>query len=215
MELNRHIVELAESFLHEAFAQSDQPRDANAYRLEHSYRVANIGRRIAEKEGLDETCMVIACLLHDIAYCRELKTPEEQRGHGRISAQLARPFLQTLELSEEQVNDICYAIAIHVDDEADFEWHRSVFAETVSDADNIDRFDAYRIYEGLNYVDFQGMTLREKRNRVDSMLEQLKKLQSFPMATETAAAIWQQRLAYFISFYERLNRQLADSDMIH
>lgn len=215
MSLNRHTVGMAEAFLREAFAQSDQPRDAKDYRLEHSYRVANIGRRIAEKEGLDETCMVIACLLHDIAYCRELNTPEEQRGHGRLSAQIARPFLQTLELTEAQINDICYAIAIHVDDEADFTWRRTTFAETVSDADNIDRFDAYRIYEGLNYVNFQEMTLEEKQNKVTSMLEQLGKLRSFPMATETAAELWRQRLTYFISFYERLRHQFSDSDGIH
>jgi hypothetical protein len=30
----------------------------------------------------------------------------------------ARPFLETLGLAEERINDICYGIAIHVDDKA-------------------------------------------------------------------------------------------------
>jgi len=216
-DLNRELISKTEQFLHEHFESKkgiERDRISADYRVEHSYRVANIGRRIAEKEGLDETAMVIACLLHDVAYCRELNTPEEQRGHGRLSAQIARPFLQTLELTEEQVNDICYGIAIHVDDEADFKWHRSTFAETVSDADNIDRFDAYRIYEGLYYAAFHEMTWAEKKGRVDSMLQQLEKLKDFPMATATARELWQQRLAYYRSFYERLRDQLAISSEI-
>ena len=42
-----------------------------AYRIEHTYRVANIGRQIALKEGFDETEMVIVCLLHDLSYCED------------------------------------------------------------------------------------------------------------------------------------------------
>lgn len=88
--------------------------------------------------------MVTACLLHDIAYCQELSTPEQQKNHGRLSAQIARPFLTEIGLPIDRVNNICYGIAIHVDDVADLEGQRTAFAETISDADNIDRFDAYR-----------------------------------------------------------------------
>ena len=35
-------------------------------------------------------------------------------------------------------------IAIHVDDEADFEGERTALALTIGDCDNIDRFDTYR-----------------------------------------------------------------------
>ena len=217
MGLDRMLIEKTEQFLYESFAKKKNEEKTSAdaaYRLEHSYRVANIGRSIAEKEGLDETCMVIACLLHDVAYSCDLSTPEEFRGHGRLSAQMARPFLQALGLTEEQINDICYAIAIHVDDEADFEWHRSVFAETVSDADNIDRFDAYRIYEGLYYANFHEMTLEEKKKKVDSTLLQLEKLKDFPMATAAAKEMWQQRLSFYTAFYERMGNQLSNSNGI-
>lgn len=96
--------------------------------------------------------MVTACLLHDIAYCQELSTPEQQKNHGRLSAQIARPFLTEIGLPIDRVNNICYGIAIHVDDVADLEGQRTAFAETISDADNIDRFDAYRIYESVQYM---------------------------------------------------------------
>ena len=41
----------------------------DTYRLAHSYRVANIGKEIAEKEGLNVENLIIACLLHDVSYC--------------------------------------------------------------------------------------------------------------------------------------------------
>ena len=112
MSLDRQLIAKTEAFLKDAFTDAMQ-RDAAsaAYRIEHSYRVAHIGRAIAQKEGFDETAMAIGCLLHDVAYCRELITKEEQRGHGRLSAQMVRPFLDDLELSREVVEDICYGIA--------------------------------------------------------------------------------------------------------
>jgi hypothetical protein len=46
------------------------------------------------------------------------------------------------------------------------------------------------------------------------MLEQLEKLRTFPMATETARKLWTQRIEYYISFYKRLHDQLSASDVI-
>lgn len=211
------LITRVEQFLKDSFANSglmaNNP-EAAAYRIEHSYRVANIGRMIANEEGLDETAMVIGCLLHDIAYCGELTTPEEQRDHGRLSARIARSFLQELGLSREVVEDVCYGIAIHVDDVADFEGKRTVFAETISDADNIDRFDAYRLYEGLLYAKFHEMTLQEKRERVNSMRKQLQSLKEYHMATPTAQQLWEDRLNYAITFYQKLDTQLQTSDTL-
>ena len=39
----------------------------DTYRLAHSYRVANIGKEIAEKEGLNVEDLIIACLLHGVS----------------------------------------------------------------------------------------------------------------------------------------------------
>lgn len=208
------MIEKTENFLKNTFCNSDYLRrnpDQLAYRLEHSYRVANIGKRIAEAEGFDVTDMVIACLLHDISYCQEMTTREDRKDHGRAAARIARPFLKELGLPEVRANDILYGIAIHVDDVADFEWRRTAFAETVSDADNIDRFDAYRIYETLEYNQFSKMTLEEKTQKVASMLGQLTKLRGMKLATKTAEALWQRNLDDYISFYEKLREQLENS----
>ena len=119
------------------------------YRLEHSFRVANIAKEIAKKEGLDLEGLVIAGLLHDISYSETFKNENDWKNHGRKSAQIAKPFLEGLGMNSNRIQEICYGIAIHVDDEADFEGMKTPFSISVGDADNIDRFDVYRIYETL------------------------------------------------------------------
>ena len=215
--MNTEMIAKAEAFLKETFADStylqNNPKDRD-YRLEHSYRVANIAKSIAEAEGFDVTHAVIAGLLHDIAYCEEMSTYEERRNHGRRGAAIARPFLESLGLSSDTVNEICYGIAIHVDDEADFEWERTPFSETVGDADNIDRFDVYRIYETLEYLKFSEMSLDKKLEKVFSTIEKLSRFQEMNLGTATAKKLWRQRLDYYIGFYEKLKAQLDGSNSI-
>lgn len=208
------LIEKTEAFLKDTFAGSTylqnnpQKRD---YRLEHSYRVANISKQIAQAEGFDPTLAVIAGLLHDIAYCEEWQTREDWVNHGRRSAAIARPFLESLGLPDEDVNTVCYGIAIHVDDAADFEWERSAFCETVGDADNIDRFDAYRIHETLESVSFLKMSQTEKQKLVTDTIEKLLRLKEMKLGTITARNLWMERLDYCISFYKRLEAQLNSS----
>ena len=215
--MNTEMIAKTETFLKDTFAAStylqSNPADRD-YRLEHSYRVANIAKTIAEAEGFDVTNAVIAGLLHDIAYCEEMVTREDRMNHGRRSAAIARPFLENLCLPADAVNEICYGIAIHVDDEADFEWKRTPFCETVGDADNIDRFDAYRIYETLEYLKFSEMGLEDKCEKVASTIDKLTRFKEMKLGTSTAKNLWVQRLDYYIGFYEKLKAQLENSATI-
>ena len=138
----------------------------------------------------------------------------EKTRHGRRSAEIARPFLEGLGLAPDAVNEICYGIAIHVDDRADFEWERTPFCETVGDADNIDRFDAYRIYETLQFIKFSEMSLDEKKAKVTGTIEKLNSLKEMKLGTATAKNLWLQRLDYYIGFYEKLKAQLSSSSEI-
>ena len=214
--INRESIAKTEEFLKQKFDSglyfATHP-DAKAYRLEHTYRVANIGRQIALEEGFDETEMVIACLLHDISYCEEFGE-EGWMEHGRRSAKIARPFLISLGLKEDRIEDICYGIAIHVDDEADFPGERTAFAMSVGDADNIDRFDVYRIHEILTDDGFLGMSYEDKLKYVMERLERLHKFMDLPNATKAAEKMWKSRLEFYIEFYEKLVDQLRCSKSI-
>lgn len=105
--MNHNRITKTEAFLKETFAASAylaaHPSKKD-YRLEHSYRVANIAKTIAEAEGFDVTHAVIAGLLHDIAYCEEMTTQEDRINHGRRSAAIARPFLESIGLEADAVN---------------------------------------------------------------------------------------------------------------
>ena len=215
--MNTEMIAKTEAFLKDTFAASTYLQSNSAdrdYRLEHSYRVANIAKTIAEAEGFNVTYAVIAGLLHDIAYCEDMVSREDRLNHGRRSAAIARPFLETLGMPADVVNEICYGIAIHVDDEADFEWERTPFCETVGDADNIDRFDAYRIYETLEYLKFSQMRLDGKREKVASTIEKLTRFKEMKLGTSTAKNLWLQRLDYYIGFYEKLKAQMDSSSSI-
>lgn len=213
--MNREWVEKTEAFVKGKFDAgwlTAHPAE-KAYRLEHTYRVANIGRQIAAREGFDETELVVACLLHDVAYC-EAFGENGWREHGRRSAQIARPFLRALGMPEDRVQDICYGIAIHVDDEAGFPGENTPFALSVGDADNIDRFDAFRIHEALCKDGFLDMGLEEQAAYVEKRLSRLQALMDMPLGTRTAEALWRGRLTFQLAFYDRLAHQLADSDSV-
>ena len=215
--MNTEMIAKTEGFLKETFANSTwlsaNPIDRD-YRLEHSYRVANIAKAIAEAEGFNVTNAVIAGLLHDIAYCEEMKTYEDRVNHGHRSAEIARPFLESLGLNADAVNDICCGIDIHADDTQSFEWERTPFCETVGDADNIDRFDAYRIYDTLRWIKFNEMSLTDKREKVVSTIDRLTGYKEMKMGTATAKNLWIQRLDYYIGFYEKLKAQLDSSTAV-
>ena len=214
--LNEERIRLTEEFLKhklEGGTYFIAHPEAKVYRLDHSYRVANIGRQIARKEGFDETEMVIACLLHDVSYSEEFGE-NGWKEHGRRASQIARPFLLELGLPIARVEDICYGIAIHVDDEADFDGERTPFALSVGDADNIDRFDVYRIHETLCYDEFIKKSFDEKVEYAGKRLVRLGELKETRMGTKAAEEIWRERLSFYIAFYEKLVSQMKTSKSI-
>ena len=213
---DRNGVKLTQDFLKRKFDESEYFADKKSekdYRFEHSVRVANIGKEIAEKEKMDSDAMVIACLLHDISYINEFKIREEARNHGRYSAKIARPFLEEIGMEPEIIEDICYGIAIHVDDEADFPGKRTKFALSIGDADNIDRFDAYRIFENLKWVKYDEMSIAEKKEHCKKVLERLESYKSLDFATETGKKMWLEKLDYQIGFYKKLLLQIENSEL--
>ena len=188
-----------------------EEKRAIEYRYEHSLRVASIALDIAKKEGLDEDRCYIGALLHDLGYSVPYDNPKEYVNHGRIGAKLARPFLESLGYSEEEVNEICYGIAIHVDDKADFEGKRTALAVTIGDADNIDRYDAFRIHDRLTWVDYKNLSLEKQKEHVDTVLSSLNKYLDYECATRTATLMWKEKISFQLEFYNRLKKQIENS----
>jgi uncharacterized protein len=175
------------------------PQNDPVYRWDHTLRVAQYGEQLAKAEGADIEEVVAACLLHDVAHFEPLTNYKD---HGREGARMSRALLVELGYSEEQVGNICYAIAAHVDDKADFEHEHTLEAEIVSDADNIDRFGAYRILQWCvpEMDDFPA--LAEKLSKRAVHLEGY--LQDNPLATEAGRALFAKQLKRQIAFFKDL-----------
>ena len=192
-------IKATEEFLISKFEESNyfkEHKDEKEYRLEHTYRVANIGKEIAEREGLNVEAMIIACLLHDVSYANAFEEDDDWLNHGRNSAKIAREYLKQINISEKDIEDICYGIAIHVDGKSDFKGTENTFAVTVSDADNIDRFDVYRIYDILRMNEFDKKSLSEKKEFVDTFIRKLNKLKEVEFSTKTDTVIWKDKIEY-------------------
>ena len=202
-------------YLKNAFEESaylnDKPHE-KAYRLEHTFRVASIGKIIAEKENLDVEATIIGCLLHDNSYIHEMKTDQERHNHGRKSVEICRLFVMGLTMDEHLKHELLYGIAIHVDDQSDFEGERTTLAETIGEADNIDRFDRYRLYEGLLYSGLDTMTLDGKKAYVSKTIERLKKMKTHTFKTRTSTRMWHEKLDVQIEYLCGLLEQLKSTD---
>lgn len=211
-------IETALQFLREQFDSSDylnQRPEAKKYRFEHSVRVANIGKKIAESEGFDVEALVVACLLHDVSYCMTFPNGKDDViNHGRYSAGLARPLVKQLGFSEELENEILFGIAIHADGKADFDGEPTHFSISVTDADNIDRHGVYRLIENLNFKEFITLSHEEQQALCAENLERLGKYEKMKFATLTATRMWVDTVRTQRTFYEDLRKQLENSERV-
>lgn len=185
------------------------------YRIEHTFRVANIGKQIAINEGMNVEALVIACLLHDISYINDFDTEDDWLNHGRRAAQLSKDIVNSLDFDEETKNNILYGIAIHVDGKADFEGEENAFALSVGDADNIDRFDVYRFYELLKDSKYDELSYEEQVKFVSEKLERFNKYLEITFATPTATKLFHEKIQFALEYLLRLQSQLLNSKAIN
>ena len=212
-EIIRKAAEFLKTELGKTVVFADRTPRMVEYRIEHSFRVAGLAREIARAEGFDEERMYVAALLHDIGYAKQYESAEDSSNHGREGAKIARPFFKSLVYSDAEVEEMCYGIAIHVDETADFEGEKTPFAITIGDADNIDRFDAYRIYESLHFMNFKELPLSEQIAYADKRINKLKQLREYPFGTKTGDEMWHEKVDFQIVFFNRLKNQLEKSDI--
>jgi putative nucleotidyltransferase with HDIG domain len=174
------------------------------YRWLHTLRVSNIGYKLARAEGANIELAVAGCLLHDIASLRP-ENPEDIYDHGRVGAQLVRPRLPEFGYSSDETENICYSVAAHADGNAGYDYSNTLEAKIVSDADNIDRFDAYRMLE------FCQPHMGDFEKLVGAVKERLTRLEGYRsrrvMETETGHDLFNQKLDMQILIYKALIEQ--------
>ena len=202
------------AFMLEEFEKSlylkNKPHE-KAYRVNHTLRVAGWGIHLAEQENLDKEALVVGCLLHDLSYIEEMPTETSHLNHGRRSAELAQAFIDSLGFSPETTLDILHGIEIHVDDQprAGSTWRNSILASSIGDADNLDRFDVYRLYETLEYEQFSQKSLPEQLAYCEGRLAQTERYLNLELATATATQEFHQEVRRMGDYFARLQSQLS------
>ena len=201
-----NIIETTQSYVKRRLLTELSPQDA-AYRYTHTLRVADIGQKIARAEGLDEEMLVLACLLHDIGYVACV-TNEDYMYHGRISAEIAREFLLSAGYAPEKTESVCYGILIHTLEEDRLPREATTLERSVSDADNIDRFDAYRLYEMTRWIHPEDTPTGELLAAAQKKVRSLEDLREFPFFTDTARNLWLDKLDFCAQYFNRLQNQM-------
>jgi len=104
--------------------------------------------------------------------------------------------------SEAETAEIGHAIAVHVDGEPDTPHPHTPLADLVSDADNVDRFSAYRcvLWCMTERDDFQKMAdmLRQRIDRLQQYRERN------PLETPTGQQLFVQKIDLQLAFFQAI-----------
>ena len=203
-KLNTRIQKIAtfsRAYLDESYQKRSKKDKANLnrflsgvdYRWDHTLRVAQFGKVIAENEAVDVELVVAACLLHDLAWFDT--GAENSRDHGRLGAEKAKPFLESLGYNQAQSENICYSIASHVDENNP----NTLEAKVLSDADNVDRFGPYRILQWcFSDIEDYGKLAAKLDERIHR-LEQYR--EENPLYTSTGQQLFAEQLNLQLRFF--------------
>jgi uncharacterized protein len=195
------IADFTLGYLNESYQKRSQKDKANLnrylsgvdYRWQHTLRVAQFGKVIAENESADVVLVVAACLLHDIAWFDT--NADNNREHGRIGAEKAQPFLERLGYNQKQIKSICYSIASHVNEDNP----NTLEAKIVSDADEVDRFGPYRILQWC-FSD-----IHDYDKLADKLSERIQRLEQYreenPLFTSTGQQLFAEQINLQLRFF--------------
>jgi putative nucleotidyltransferase with HDIG domain len=195
------IADYARSYLEQSYQKRSKKDKINLarylsgadYRWQHTLRVAQFGKVIAENENAQVELVLAASLLHDIAWFDT--NAENSREHGHIGAEIARSFLVDLGYRPRHIENICYSIASHVD-EGD---PNTLEAKVLSDADDVDRYGPFRILQWC-FSD-----IRDYEKLANKLNERIKRLEQYreenPLYTPTGQQLFAEQLNLQLRFF--------------
>lgn len=199
------VIQNTQEYIKEKY-QIGSGEDKFQYRYEHTMRTAAIGQLIAQEEKMNEEALILGCLLHDIGYV-ECVTHEDYDTHGRISAKMAREYLESIHYDSELVDTIVFGIYAHTEEQP--ERKTTAFELSIADADNIDRFDAYRLYEFLKFSDLEKKSSEEILVLAKKRYHRLTELRNYPNGSATADRLWKEKIDFQLDYYHRLMLQMS------
>lgn len=123
--------------------------DSSGHDISHLIRTMNTALYLQEKEGGDRIIVGIAAFLHDIH-----RIMQNEMGHfvsPKDSLQKVKEILSNIDLTNEQVEKICYCIEHH----EEYNWNGNnvddINTLILQDADNLDAIGAIGIGRTFSY----------------------------------------------------------------
>lgn len=124
-------------------------RDSSGHDISHLIRTMNTALYLQEKEGGDRIIIGIAAFLHDVH--RIMKNESGKFVSPKDSLEKVKEILSHIDLTDEQVNKICYAIEQH----EEYNWNGKnvddINTLILQDADNLDAIGAIGIGRTFSY----------------------------------------------------------------
>ncbi len=117
--------------------------DSSGHDISHLIRTMNLALYLQEREGGDRIIIGISAFLHDVH--RIMQTETGKFVSPKESLVEVKKILSNIDLNEEQVNKICYAIEHH----EEYNWNGNnvddINTLILQDADNLDAIGAIGI----------------------------------------------------------------------
>lgn len=124
-------------------------RDSSGHDISHLIRTMNTALYLQEKEGGDRIIIGIAAFLHDVH--RIMQNESGKFVSPKDSLEKVKEILSHIDLTDEQVNKICYAIEQH----EEYNWNGKnvddINTLILQDADNLDAIGAIGIGRTFSY----------------------------------------------------------------
>jgi uncharacterized protein len=180
--------------------------------FDHVLRVLTLARRIGQAEGADLAVVEVAVLLHDI----HRDVPDEDQDHAVAASEAAREILVSLHYDPAFIEAVTHAIEAHR-----FRGTvqpRTIEAKTVFDADKLDAVGAIGIARVFAYSGRHGRKLwgevppdyagddpeHTARHEFVYKLARIRER----MQTATGRAIAEERHAYMVEYFTRLEAEI-------
>lgn len=123
--------------------------DSSGHDITHLIRTMNTALYLQEKEGGDRIVIGIAAFLHDVH--RIMQNETGKFVSPKDSLETVRKILSNVELTESQVENICYCIEYH----EQYNWNgnnvEDINTLILQDADNLDAIGAIGIGRTFSY----------------------------------------------------------------
>jgi uncharacterized protein len=202
----------------------------SAHDMDHVIRVYNLCLYLAKNEEADLDVLEASALLHDIARVKEDNDQTGKTDHAILSAEMAEPILKELGFPEEKIKHIRKCIVSHRYRTGNRPQTKE--AKILFDADKLDVVGAIgiarsfvwvgrnnaKIYADVDIDDYIKDNLNGKidgriqdKTKHSPQIEFETKLKFLEdkLYTEKAKEICRERLAFFKSFLERLEKEIS------